>query len=81
MISAGMLAAILMNSFVFPRHARVSTLLPSFVELRLSPAQVFFLTDTSRTLGLLTDLYLALGQYVSCCVQFVWTFTEEARQQ
>ncbi|GJE97050.1 Fusaric acid resistance protein-like [Phanerochaete sordida] len=44
MISLGMVAALLMNSFVFPRHSRV-----------------YFLSDTSRTLGLLTDLYLSLS--------------------
>lgn len=44
MISLGMVAALLMNSLVFPRHSRV-----------------YFLSDTSRTIGLLTDLYLSLS--------------------
>ncbi|KAI0085393.1 hypothetical protein BDY19DRAFT_896736 [Irpex rosettiformis] len=47
MISLGMIAALLMNSLVFPRHSRV-----------------YFLFDTSRTLGLLTDLYLSLSHEI-----------------
>ena len=65
MISAGMVAALLMNSLVFPRHCRVRNSVKSRpCTQALTPAQVFFLSDTSRTLGLLTDLYLALSQYV-----------------
>ncbi|EMD38705.1 hypothetical protein CERSUDRAFT_113885 [Gelatoporia subvermispora B] len=44
MIGAGILAALLMNSLIFPRHCRV-----------------LFLRDTSRTLGLLSCLYLTLS--------------------
>ncbi|KAK7689181.1 hypothetical protein QCA50_007872 [Cerrena zonata] len=44
MISAGMLAALLVNSLVFPRHCRV-----------------LFLSDTSRALSLLSNLYLTLS--------------------
>ncbi|KAI0822655.1 hypothetical protein BC628DRAFT_1421604 [Trametes gibbosa] len=44
MIAAGIVAALLMNSLLFPRHCRV-----------------LFLSDTSRTLGLLSSLYLTLS--------------------
>ncbi|KAI0075450.1 hypothetical protein K474DRAFT_1646442 [Panus rudis PR-1116 ss-1] len=44
MIGAGMIAALLMNSLVFPRHCRV-----------------IFLSDTGRTLRLLSDLYMILS--------------------
>ncbi|KAI0262972.1 hypothetical protein BC834DRAFT_1027888 [Gloeopeniophorella convolvens] len=45
MITAGVLAALIMNTFVFPRHCRV-----------------LFLRNTSRTLSLLSQLYLTLGR-------------------
>jgi len=45
MITAGVLAALAMNTFVFPRHCRV-----------------LFLRNTSRTLGLLSQLYLTLSR-------------------
>ncbi|KAI1790727.1 hypothetical protein LXA43DRAFT_973447 [Ganoderma leucocontextum] len=44
MIAAGIVAAVLVNSLLFPRHCRV-----------------LFLSDTSRTLGLLSSLYLTLS--------------------
>ncbi|KAI0637282.1 hypothetical protein C8Q77DRAFT_1050225 [Trametes polyzona] len=44
MIAAGIVAALLMNSLLYPRHCRV-----------------LFLSDTSRTLGLLSSLYLTLS--------------------
>ncbi|THH26360.1 hypothetical protein EUX98_g7828 [Antrodiella citrinella] len=44
MITAGMVAALLMNSILFPRHGRV-----------------LFLSHTSRTFGLLSNLYLTLS--------------------
>ncbi|KAI0332078.1 hypothetical protein GY45DRAFT_1299694 [Cubamyces sp. BRFM 1775] len=44
MIAAGIVAALLVNSLLFPRHCRV-----------------LFLSDTSRTLGLLSSLYLTLS--------------------
>lgn len=44
-ISLGIIAALIMNSLVFPRHCRV-----------------LFLNHTSRTLGLLSQLYLTLGR-------------------
>ncbi|KAI0303455.1 hypothetical protein B0F90DRAFT_1711174 [Multifurca ochricompacta] len=47
MIAAGVLAALAMNTFVFPRHCRV-----------------LFLRNTSRTLGLLSQLYLTLSRHV-----------------
>ncbi|KAI0781250.1 hypothetical protein BD413DRAFT_462963 [Trametes elegans] len=43
-IAAGIVAALLVNSLLFPRHCRV-----------------IFLSDTSRTLGLLSSLYLTLS--------------------
>ncbi|KAI9446851.1 hypothetical protein H4582DRAFT_1908820 [Lactarius indigo] len=45
MITAGVLAALAMNTFVFPRHCRM-----------------LFLRNTSRTLGLLSQLYLTLSK-------------------
>ncbi|KAI0047054.1 hypothetical protein FA95DRAFT_1493111 [Auriscalpium vulgare] len=45
LISAGVIAALLVNAFVFPRHCRV-----------------LFLRGTSHTLGMLSQLYLALGR-------------------
>ena len=47
MIAIGIVAALLMNGLVFPRHCRV-----------------VFLSDTARTLGLLSQLYMTLGQCV-----------------
>ncbi|KAI0670684.1 hypothetical protein C8Q78DRAFT_974868 [Trametes maxima] len=44
MIAAGIVAALVVNSLLFPRHCRV-----------------LFLSDTSRTLGLLSSLYLTLS--------------------
>nr|VWO99075.1 ATP-dependent RNA helicase CshA (EC [Ganoderma boninense] len=44
MIAAGIVAAVLVNSLLFPRHCRV-----------------LFLSDTSRTLGRLSSLYLTLS--------------------
>ncbi|TFK82012.1 hypothetical protein K466DRAFT_531014, partial [Polyporus arcularius HHB13444] len=44
MIAAGIVAALIVNSLLFPRHCRV-----------------LFLSDTSRTLGLLSSLYLTLS--------------------
>ncbi|OSD02763.1 hypothetical protein PYCCODRAFT_1389411 [Trametes coccinea BRFM310] len=44
MIAVGIVAALLMNSLLFPRHCRV-----------------LFLSDASRTLGLLSSLYLTLS--------------------
>ncbi|KAH8108201.1 hypothetical protein BXZ70DRAFT_46056 [Cristinia sonorae] len=44
MITTGMVAALLMNSLVFPRHCRV-----------------LFLSHTSKTFGLLSNLYLTLS--------------------
>ncbi|KAJ3553528.1 hypothetical protein NM688_g3561 [Phlebia brevispora] len=61
MISAGMVAALLMNSLIFPRHARV-----------------YFLSDTSRTLGLLTDLYLTLSHDIW---QDRTSYTKDERQK
>ncbi|KAH7908025.1 Fusaric acid resistance protein-like-domain-containing protein [Hygrophoropsis aurantiaca] len=43
MIAFGIIAALAMNSLIFPRHSRV-----------------LFLNDTSRTLGILSQLYLLL---------------------
>jgi len=45
MITAGVLAALAVNTFVFPKHCRM-----------------LFLRNASRTLGLLTQLYLALSR-------------------
>jgi len=45
MIIAGVLAALAMNTFVFPKHCRV-----------------LFLRNASRTLGLMSQLYLALSR-------------------
>jgi hypothetical protein len=45
MITAGVLAALAMNTFVFPKHCRV-----------------LFLRNASRTLGLLSQLYLTLSR-------------------
>jgi len=47
MIAIGIVAALLMNGLVFPRHCRV-----------------LFLSDTARTLGLLSQLYMTLGHYM-----------------
>ena len=67
MIAAGIVAALIVNSVLFPRHCRVCGLYmfragPS--ERAHSPyaTQVLFLSDTSRTLGLLSSLYLTLSQ-------------------
>ncbi|KAI9510386.1 hypothetical protein F5148DRAFT_1179931 [Russula earlei] len=49
MITAGVLAALVMNTLVFPKHCRM-----------------LFLRNTSRCVGLLSQLYLALSRYVSC---------------
>lgn len=63
MIAAGIVAALLMNSLLFPRHCRVCAQLTaekySVVDM---VQQVLFLSDTSRTLGLLSSLYLTLSQ-------------------
>lgn len=56
------MAALVMNSLVFPRHSRVRARLSQGSSNGSNLAQVYFLSDTSRTLGLLTDLYLALSQ-------------------
>ena len=48
MIAIGIVAALLMNGLVFPRHCRV-----------------VFLSDTARTLGLLSQLYMTLSQCVA----------------
>ena len=66
LISAGMVAALLMNAVVFPRHCRVSCGLCYLRDhdVYLNLCQVYFLSDTSRTVGLLTDLYLTLSQCV-----------------
>ncbi|KZT66828.1 hypothetical protein DAEQUDRAFT_729793 [Daedalea quercina L-15889] len=47
MIAIGIVAALLMNGLVFPRHCRV-----------------LFLSDTARTLGLLSQLYMTLSHYM-----------------
>ena len=65
MIAAGIVAALLVNSLLFPRHCRVRTLPTPASEGRVLIfwlKQVLFLSDTSRTLGLLSSLYLTLSQ-------------------
>ncbi|TFY68062.1 hypothetical protein EVJ58_g1227 [Rhodofomes roseus] len=47
MIAIGIVAALLMNGLVFPRHCRV-----------------LFLSDTARTLGLLSQLYMTLSHHM-----------------
>lgn len=63
MIAAGIVAALLVNSLLFPRHCRVCVLrLTREVWWTDATIQVLFLSDTSRTLGLLSSLYLTLSQ-------------------
>jgi hypothetical protein len=64
MITAGVLAALLMNTFVFPKHCRVNTeQIEVIVASNLSnTSQVLFLRNASRTLGLLSQLYLTLSR-------------------
>ena len=67
MITAGVLAALLMNTLVFPKHCRVNT---EQIEVIIVPdlsntSQVLFLRNASRTLGLLSQLYLTLSRYPS----------------
>ena len=68
MITAGVLAALLMNTLVFPKHCRVNTDQIKAIEVSdlSSTFQMLFLRNASRTLGLLSQLYLALTRYVSC---------------
>lgn len=67
MIIAGVLAALLMNTLVFPKHCRVNTdQTEVMVVSDLSTAsQMLFLRNASRTLGLLSQLYLTLSRYSS----------------
>jgi hypothetical protein len=67
MIIAGVLAALLMNTLVFPKHCRVNTdQTEVMVVSDLSIAsQMLFLRNASRTLGLLSQLYLTLSRYSS----------------
>ena len=67
MIAAGIVAALIVNSVLFPRHCRVCGLYmfragPSERAHSRYATQVLFLSDTSRTLGLLSSLYLTLSQ-------------------
>ena len=68
MIIAGVLAALLMNTLVFPKHCRVNTEQIGVIVVSdiSSTSQMLFLRNASRTLGLLSQLYLALSRYVSC---------------
>jgi hypothetical protein len=67
MIIAGVLAALLMNTLVFPKHCRVNTRqIKAIVDSDLSgTSQMLFLRNASRTLGLLSQLYLTLSRYSS----------------
>lgn len=63
MIALGIIAALAMNSLVFPRYSRVwqyCLLSTSFANIQ----KVLFLNQTSTTLRLLSQLYLLLVQYV-----------------
>ncbi|KAG1754200.1 hypothetical protein EDB19DRAFT_1665235 [Suillus lakei] len=61
MIALGIIAALAMNSLVFPRHSRV-----------------LFLNQTSRTLSLLSQLYLLLGQQM---FGNIYAFTPHDKQE
>jgi hypothetical protein len=63
MIGAGIIAALLVNSFVFPRHARVSNVLRLILR-RVShyDFQVLFLRDASESLRLMSSYYLELSR-------------------
>ncbi|GBE82545.1 hypothetical protein SCP_0409290 [Sparassis crispa] len=63
MIAAGIIAALLVNSLVFPRHCRV-----------------LFLSDTGRTLGSLSNLYMTLSHEVFHD-QHIYTPDERRRTQ
>jgi hypothetical protein len=67
MITAGVLAALLMNTLVFPKHCRVNTdqIEVIVVSDLSSTSQMLFLRNSSRTLGLLSQLYLTLSRYLS----------------
>ena len=59
MIAIGIVAALLMNGLVFPRHCRV-----------------VFLSDTARTLGLLSQLYMTLSQCVASIYSVILTYAD-----
>lgn len=62
MIAVGIVAALLMNGLVFPRHCRVYVLSLIILTSLTMIRKVLFISDASRTLGLLSQLYMTLSQ-------------------
>jgi hypothetical protein len=64
MIAAGIVAALSINTIMWPQHCRVcvSKITQSARSYVLD--QTLFLSSTSQTLALLSELYLSLGRYV-----------------
>ena len=62
MITGGIIAALLMNSLVFPRHCHASQLTHA-LHHKLSLFQILFSNNVCGSLRMVSQLYMGLSRY------------------